>query len=218
MKKGTILIAAGVICISAALIITGVNIGTDLAAGRAARDALEAVGPYVEEPVPKNGRLTIDTPEDMEGHADDIMYPDYVVNPEIALPVKVIDDEEYVGILELPTMEKSLPVINEWSYARLRKSPCRFSGTPYLKNMVICAHNYSRHFGDMGDLRYGDPVVFTDMAGNVFTYEVTEIEKLDPTAFEKMTAGEYPLTLFTCTVGGASRVTVRCKEAVHENQ
>ena len=30
------------------------------------------------------------------------------------------------------------------------------------------------------------------------------------TAVEEMTAGEYDLTLFTCTYGGQSRVTVRC--------
>jgi len=36
-------------------------------------------------------------------------------------------------------------------------------------------------------------------------------EVLLPTAVEEMTAGEWDLTLFTCTLGGRSRVTVRCE-------
>ena len=35
------------------------------------------------------------------------------------------------------------------------------------------------------------------------------LEILQPTAVEEMTAGEFDLTLFTCTYGGKSRVTVR---------
>ena len=39
-----------------------------------------------------------------------------------------------------------------------------------------------------------------------------EIERLRPTAVKEMTSGDWDLTLFTCTVGGQSRVTVRCEK------
>jgi sortase A len=39
---------------------------------------------------------------------------------------------------------------------------------------------------------------------------VAEVETLEPTAVEEMTNSGYALTLFTCTYGGQSRVTVRC--------
>ena len=48
------------------------------------------------------------------------------------------------------------------------------------------------------------------MDGNLFTYEMAERETLMPTSVEEMTSGDWDLTLFTCTVGGQSRVTVRC--------
>jgi sortase A len=48
------------------------------------------------------------------------------------------------------------------------------------------------------------------MDGNTTAYEVVGKDVLDPTAVEVMTSGEYDLTLFTCTYGGASRVTVYC--------
>ena len=48
------------------------------------------------------------------------------------------------------------------------------------------------------------------MDGVTYEYAVVTKDILDPTAVEEMTAGEYDLTLFTCTPGGASRVTVYC--------
>ena len=92
----------------------------------------------------------------------------------------------------------------------MKISPCRYEGSIYLDNMVICGHNYSTHFGTLKELDAGDLVFFTDMDGNLFEYAVAETEILQPTAVEEMTSGNWDLTLFTCTVGGATRVTVRC--------
>jgi len=36
------------------------------------------------------------------------------------------------------------------------------------------------------------------------------VETLQPTAVEEMCSGDWDLTLFTCTLGGKFRVTVRC--------
>ena len=76
---------------------------------------------------------------------------------------------------------------------------------------MICAHNYSRHFGRLSALTAGDSVSFTDMNGHVWQYEVAETAELAPDAVAAMTAGDFDLTLFTCTYGGAARVTVRCQ-------
>ena len=51
---------------------------------------------------------------------------------------------------------------------------------------------------------------FTDVEGNVLSYTVAETELLDGSDVEAMEAGDWDLTLFTCTVGGKTRVTVRC--------
>ena len=37
-----------------------------------------------------------------------------------------------------------------------------------------------------------------------------ETEVLAPTDIEGMESGDWDLTMFTCTIGGKSRVTVRC--------
>ena len=72
------------------------------------------------------------------------------------------------------------------------------------------AHNYASHFGGLSELSEGDNVFFTDMDGIVTMYEVVAQDILDPYAVEEMTSGEFDLTLFTCTYGGQSRVTVYC--------
>ena len=58
----------------------------------------------------------------------------------------------------------------------------------------------------------GDEVVFRDVDGNEFRYEAVELETLEKAAVEEMQAGDWDLSLFTCTVGGQTRVTVRCIE------
>ena len=75
---------------------------------------------------------------------------------------------------------------------------------------MICAHNYTQHFGSLKGLTDGDAVIFTDMDGVVWRYEVVVVDVLSATAVEEMESGEYDLTLFTCTYDGVSRVTVRC--------
>lgn len=124
-----------------------------------------------------------------------------------------IDGIEYIGYLSIPDLDLNLPVISKWSYDSLKVSPSRYSddGTSY--GLVIAAHNYARHFGKISSLAEGAVVYFADVHGVVYSFEVAKQEVLDPEAISEMTAAPYDLTLFTCTPGGASRVTVRCTYA-----
>ena len=54
-----------------------------------------------------------------------------------------------------------------------------------------------------------EEAVFTDMEGNAYTYRMTAQEILPGTDPEAMEKGEWDLTLFTCTLGGKNRVTIR---------
>lgn len=121
-----------------------------------------------------------------------------------------IDGYFYVGYISIPSLDLELPVMTDWSYPQLKISPCRYYGSTKTHDLVIAAHNYSRHFGNIKELSVGDTVIFTDMDGVVSVYEAAEIDVLSPTAVEEMTDSGYALTLFTCTYGGQSRVTVRC--------
>lgn len=126
------------------------------------------------------------------------------------MPETEIDGNSYIGYLSIPSLGLELPVMSEWSYPRLRTAPCRYSGSTKTGDLVIAAHNYSRHFGQIKNLKPGDEVSFTDLDGVVMDYRVAEVDTLNPTDVEEMTDSGYALTLFTCTYGGRSRVTVRC--------
>ena len=128
--------------------------------------------------------------------------------PEITL--EDLDGAACIGVLEIPKIDLKLPVLSEWSYPLLKKAPCRYSGSAYLDNLVIAAHNYRTHFGKLKELEMGDEVIFTDAAGNRFEYKAAVVEALTPQSVEDMTSGEWALSLFTCTLDGKNRVTVRC--------
>ena len=124
----------------------------------------------------------------------------------------VIDGYAYIGYISIPLLELELPVMSGWDYTRLKISPCRYTGSINGEDLVIMAHNYTTHFGGLSKLQIGDQVVFTDMDGIVTSYEVVGRDVLAPNAVEEVTSGEFDLTLFTCTYGGKSRVTVYCNE------
>lgn len=141
-------------------------------------------------------------PENSEGQAEE--------EAGANLSAVVVDGYEYAGYVSIPALELELPVMAQWSYPRLKIAPCRYFGSPQENNLVIAAHNYPEHFGRLKNLEQGAEVSFTDMDGKVWRYAVAAVDVLGPEAVEEMTEAGYALTLFTCTYGGANRVTVRC--------
>ena len=126
------------------------------------------------------------------------------------MPVISIEGDDYIGIISIPSIGIKLPVISEWSYPNLKKAPCMFMGSVYERNAIIAAHNYKSHFRGIMNLSPGDIVVFYDLAGNEFDYTVTFCEVLQPMDIDAMTSSSFDLSLFTCTIGGKARITVRC--------
>ena len=193
------MLGAGLLLIAAALALAAYNVIDAQRAARSAAQALEALS--------QTTAVSATDPE--QASADDA--PAYLADPEMPMPTVSFDGNDYIGRVDIPSLGLSLPVISEWSYPRLKIAPCRYTGSAYLDNLIIAAHNYSSHFGNLNRLNNGDTVTFTDVDGNQFTYAVSLIEDLPGTAIEEMQAGEWDLTLFTCTLGGRSRVTVRCE-------
>lgn len=198
-KGGTIFIAGGMLLLAAALFLTGYNLYDEYRAGAAADHVLETLQQQIPE-IPSDGTQT---PEQAE-------LPDYIVNPDMEMPTEEIEGNDYIGVLEIPTLEISLPVMSSWSYPKLKLAPCRYSGSTYTGNLVIAAHNYRTHFGPIKNLTVGAQVTFTDVKGRCFSYEVAVVEVLESTAIQDMTSEKWDLTLFTCTPGGQARVAVRC--------
>lgn len=129
---------------------------------------------------------------------------------DLIMTEKVINGHAYIGYLSIPDLMLQLPVMSQWNNQKLQKSPCRYSGTLRGRDLVLMAHSYASHFGRLSTLSEGAQIQFTDMDGTVWYYEIAAMDILDAYDVEEMVAGEYDMTLFTCTKDRQHRVTVRC--------
>lgn len=153
----------------------------------------------------------VDSPIIPMEHEANLNIPiEYLDDSAFEMTEVEINGHMYIGYLSLPTLNLELPIMSNWDYQKLKISPCRYTGSVMGRNLVLMAHNYAAHFGKISELIEGDRVIFVDMNGNATFYEVVAQDILAPSAVEEMTAGAYDLTLFTCTYGGANRVTVYC--------
>lgn len=204
-RIGNILKGAGLILVTAAVLLLVYNLWD----GHRARESEEAIlAEYLQE-----NKKASESP-DASDKEDKQNIPDYLLNPDMDMPeytLKSLGDVACIGILEIPALDLELPVISSCSYSSLRLAPCRYSGSAYKGDLVIAAHNYQSHFGGLRTLPEGSEVFFTDAVGNRFSYYVAVTEALTPWSVDDMTSGEWPLTLFTCTLDSQNRVTVRCE-------
>lgn len=203
------MITIGLLLIAAALFLVSYNLYDELRAEQSARQAVTQLDAYL--PAEAAPEAPSDSAGDQESLVSDerTVIPDYVLSPNMEMPVETINGIDFIGVLRIPALELELPIISEWNYPNLKTAPCRYSGSAYLNNLIICGHNYTSHFGTLKNLWEGDIATFTDIDGNVFIYKMVERETLNPTDIEGMESGNWDLTLFTCTVGGQSRVTIR---------
>lgn len=206
-KPGAVYFLLGALALAAALALTVRNLAEQRTAQTAVADTMRTLTAAVAER--SDTAAPVQEPDDAADNAPE----EETLLPERTMPVVTVNGYDYIGWLELPTLGLELPVMSEWSYARLKIAPCRYTGSAYSGDMVLAAHNFSSHFGRLSELSPGDAVIFTDADGHVFAYEAADVEILQPTAVEEMTAGEWPLTLFTCTYGGRTRLTIRCAAA-----
>ena len=126
------------------------------------------------------------------------------------LPSVFVDGYDYVGVLTIPALDLRLPVMQDWSYPKLKIAPCRQYGSSRTNDLVIAAHNYETHFGKIGTLAVGDEVRFTDMDGIDNYYSVQKVEVHDPTDVDAVKNSGHDLVLYTCTYGGKTRIVVFC--------
>lgn len=223
-RIGTVLLVLGFLAAAAALILTASNYRDDIEAGKSALADLHKMEEMLGIDADGDGLIGstpiedyykahgMDASERSTVRQEDVKNaPVYELHPDMTMPTVDADGHTYVGFLEIPAIKRILPVMDAWSYPNLKIAPCRFVGTVYAHDMIVCAHNYDRHFGLIKTLEEGDKVFFTDVYGDRFSYEISEVTILQPTDVDEMKdPDDWDLTLFTCTIGGATRVTVRC--------
>lgn len=207
-KHGWCCVILGTALLTAALSLVFYNSQENKKSGEAAMEVLSALKENIPEPPAE---------VHMETFAGADIYSEYNIEPQTSIQetTMTIDEHGYIGIISIPDLGVELPVMSEWSYPNLKISPCRYKGSVFSGDMIIAAHNYRSHFGRLSELSGDEAIVFTAADGRVCNYEISQITELDGKDIEGMdfgSADSWDLTLFTCTLGGRSRVTVRAVE------
>lgn len=187
-KKGRVLMTLGVLCLVAAAIIAAFYLHEDFQAGSASGEVLDR---FEDADVKK-------------GEGDDGVF--------------MVDGQDYIGVLVVPSQNLQLPVLADYTYDSLRIAPCRYSGGYFTNDLVIAGHSYRSHFAPLYNLGPGDEVDLITAAKRKLSYEVIAVETLQPTAVEDMVDNDYDLSLFTCTPDSMARWTVRCNRAYGTSQ
>lgn len=211
MRKwiGMACIACGVFCLLGAIGFVLYNRWEAANAARATQTLLADVQLAIEE-------KKVSMPPQTQGGDQNVVQKEEIpeaTNVPAEMATIQMDGDECIGILSIPVLELELPILTDWSYTKLNKAPCLYYGNYYEKDFVIAAHNYDAHFGRLSQLQAGDMVVFTDVNSVTYFYEVVLLETLPKEATKEMIASGFDLSLYTCTPGGGSRVTVRCTAA-----
>ena len=107
MRKwiGVICVFLGVLCILSAIGFVAYNRWEDMNAKDVAQDFLEDVQSIINEEQSEQPLLN-----------------------DTKMATVEVDGYDCIGILSVPALDLELPVLTEWSYAKLKKAPCHYYG------------------------------------------------------------------------------------------
>ena len=179
-----LLVAAGALLLLAGALLAGQNLLTERRAARQTADLLAAVETRIAAPA-------------------DLPAPEVTGDPWAGY--------EVIGVVGLPDLGLSLPVLADYTQDLLAGAPCRYTDDLALEpgQLVVAGHNYRTHFGRLGELAPGSRITWQNLDGVTYTYTVTEVTEIDAGDREALEQGDWDLTLFTCDVTRTRRILVR---------
>lgn len=119
-----------------------------------------------------------------------------------------VDDTDFVGIIEIPRYESSLPVCADWG--DISDYPCLFSGSIYDRTMKVGGTSQEGQYDFYREISVGDSVFFTDMEGNRFEYAVTDIRYENTADQTTLNRKDSALTLFIKNVYAFEYIIISC--------
>ena len=130
--------------------------------------------------------------------------------PNANMPVLQIEGADYVALLEIPSMQISLPVADKWDGNKLFNAPARFTGSAYDHTLVIGGTDASYQFGFCDEIDNGTRITVTDMTGAQFTYEVASVDRAKKAESAWLADPQYQLTLYCRDTYSMEYIAVRC--------
>lgn len=125
-----------------------------------------------------------------------------------SMPRLPLDGIDFIGLLEIPLYDSTLPVCADWGNPS--QYPRCLSGSIYDRSIQIGATSQTGQYDFYRELSVGDSVFFTDMEGNRYTLEISDLrykEHADQSALQSCNAA---LTLFIKNVYAFEYLIVSC--------
>ena len=228
-RKGILLILSGIVLITGSVFLTICNFWNNDRAGKASEQILRAIdeeivsiNPTKPSSVPPAETFMNSYTELFEDDSESPSETSLESNDQERMHTITVGNFNYIGTIEIPSLGIRLPVMDSWSEVKLKYSPCLYSGSYQENNMVICGHNYRKHFSPIKQINLGADVYFVTVDIEIYHYTVCNRETVPPTSIQKMIVNmstvengsgaveNWHLTLFTCNPGGQTRCAVRC--------
>ncbi|MDE5619935.1 MAG: sortase [Ruminococcus sp.] len=221
-KLGKIMVISGILFILSAVLLCLYNYRESEEAFKNSQVALNELKSLIPE-IPEENVSTIEKEFGFEIKSGDNVFDEFdekyeeeknMPTEQVEMPSVQLDGRYYCGYITLTSLGIELPVLNGWNYTNLNIAPCCYEGSPQTHDFIIAAHNYNSHFGQIHYLGEGDEIIFTDISGEKYRYTVMYTEYIDGYNADQMSENKdssWDLTLFTCTLNGQRRVTVRAK-------
>ena len=217
-----------VICIALSLLLVAL-LGYSWWQGRAGDSEIVNLLTKTQEVIPSSrqvGVIATQTPENAkesgassgkaagegQGGAADTSAPD---GASPYLETVNLSAYEVTGILQIPDLNRSWPIIASGDAAATAKIPSIYGGNPASGDLVITDSTDNRQFASLKDLPDGSEVVFTDISGHEYRYQIATVET-DPSS--KLSAiarhrERWDAAIITPNFSGRSQIVTRLVKA-----
>ena len=128
-----------------------------------------------------------------------------------AMAVLSLDGVDFSGILEMPRYSSVLPVCADWG--KPSRYPCVLSGSIYDGTLQIGAAAQKGQYDFYREISVGDSVFFTDMEGNRYTLEVTDLRYEKHAGQDELSRKEAALVLFVKNMYAQEYFIIYCNPA-----
>lgn len=118
---------------------------------------------------------------------------------------------EVTGILQIPDLNRSWPIIASGEVAATARIPSIYGGNPASGDLVITDSASNQQFARLKDLPDGSKVVFTDISGREYRYQLATVETVPS---EKQSAisrhrERWDAAIFTPNFSGRGQIVTR---------
>ena len=133
------------------------------------------------------------------------------------LTIKISESIHIIGLIEIPKIDVSYPILDASSKELLKISVCRFSGPLPNRagNLCIAGHNYKNNlmFSKLNLLKKGDSIFITDLNNTKLEYIVYSKEKTKENDTSCLADTNKPeITLITCNdSNNKERIVLKAK-------